>query len=101
MATTKCKGIACVVLDTRKVIGRAVRPRTHFSAQQRDVLASVVGSQSLGTAAYGKRFRLQAAISGPSALSPDFLQSGHASSSINGQPYSGAKGEPLREVAQI
>jgi hypothetical protein len=41
------------------------------------------------------------AISGPSALSPNFLQSGHASSSINGQPYSGAKGEPLREVAQI
>jgi hypothetical protein len=41
------------------------------------------------------------AISGPSALPPNFLQSGHASSSINGQPYSGAKGEPLREVAQI
>jgi len=36
------------------------------------------------------------AISGPSALPPNFLQSGHASSSINGQPYSGAKGEPLR-----
>jgi hypothetical protein len=45
--------------------------------------------------------RALAAISGPSALPPNFLQSGHASSSINGQPYSGAKGEPLREVAQI
>jgi hypothetical protein len=45
--------------------------------------------------------RRSPAISGPSALSPNFLQSGHASSSINGQPYSGAKGEPLREVAQI
>jgi len=43
----------------------------------------------------------ESAISGPSALPPNFLQSGHASSSINGQPYSGAKGEPLREVAQI
>jgi hypothetical protein len=46
-------------------------------------------------------FYTASAISGPSALSPNFLQSGHASSSINGQPYSGAKGEPLREVAQI
>jgi hypothetical protein len=41
------------------------------------------------------------AISGPSALPPNFLQSGHSSSSINGQPYSGANGEPLRKVAQI
>jgi len=38
---------------------------------------------------------------GPLALPLDFLQSGHSSSSINGQPCSDAKGEPLREVAQI
>jgi hypothetical protein len=51
---------------------------------------------------YGRRRELTlSAISGPSALSPNFLQSGHASSSINGQPYSGAKREPLREAAQI
>ena len=49
----------------------------------------------------GNRVSPLPAISGPSALPPNFLQSGHASSSINGQPYSGAKGEPLREVAQI